>query len=108
MATAVGTGAALYGANKQSKDNKAAQNQNAAMQAEQNLSNWQNYILQRGLDPSGVSEVGQMPTNARAVNSRLPLYATLTRATGNTPLTVTRKAGPPTAASGLTRVKRKV
>lgn len=73
-----GIGAGLYGANKQAKANKAAQQENARQQAEQNRIQWANYLMTRGLDPAG-AKAGEIPANGRAINSRLPLYANVQR-----------------------------
>lgn len=74
--TAVGTGASLYGANKQAKAVQAANDQNAKLQAEQNQSAWNAYLLSRGINPTGAT-TGQIPANAPAVNTKLPLWATV-------------------------------
>lgn len=74
----VSAGAAIYGANKQSKDNKAANAQNAESQAEQNRIAWANYLMTRGVNPAGAA-TGQLPSNPQAINSRLPLWANVQR-----------------------------
>ncbi len=99
-----GVAASAYGANKQSKDNKAAQSQNVASQDEQNRLAWANYLMTRGLDPSG-AQTGVIPTSGRTVNTRLPLYANVVRpgaaakgfrVTGSTaPRLATRSTTPP-------------
>lgn len=71
---AVGAGTTIYGANKQSKDNKAAQAQNAELQDKQNAAAWANYLMQRGLNPNG-AVTGQIPTSGQAINTKLPLWA---------------------------------
>jgi TctA family transporter len=75
----IGAGVSLYGANKQSKDNKAAQDQNAALQAQQNQSQWANYLMQRGIMPTVGTNPGVMPGpgQSRIVNTKLPLWATV-------------------------------
>lgn len=85
-ATALGIGASLYGANKQSKDNASAQAQNAALQKEQNNAQWANWLMSRGIAPTTPVDAGVMPTegNFRAVNTRLPIWATMTRPTATT------------------------
>lgn len=77
IAGALGVGASLYGANKQAKDNQAAQSQNADLQAQQNNSAWQAYLMSRGINPMGAT-AGTIPTGAQAINSKLPLWATMT------------------------------
>jgi len=74
----VSAGTSLYGANKQSKDNKAAQAQNAALQGEQNQSAWASYLMSRGVNPAG-AQTGQLPTNPQAINAKLPLWASVKR-----------------------------
>lgn len=84
VGTAVlGAGTSLYGANKQSKDNKAAADQNARLQREQNNASWANWLMTRGVAPTSGVEAGVMPTagNFNAVNTRLPLWATMTMPT---------------------------
>lgn len=71
----ISAGVGLYGANKQSKDNAAANAANVGSSKEQDLNSWKAYLMQRGLDPSGVYAYGQMPTGGKAVNTRLPLWA---------------------------------
>lgn len=89
----VGAGAALYGANKQSKDNKAAQDQNAQLQREQNNSSWVNWLMTRGMQPTGPVQAGQVPQAGQysAVNTRLPLWATMNMPAQTQPLTVVRR-----------------
>lgn len=70
----LGTGASLYGANKQAKANSAAQASNERQQAEQNRLAWANYLMTRGIDPAG-AQTGVVPSSGRAINSRLPLWA---------------------------------
>lgn len=72
----LGAGVSMIGANKQSKAIKDAQNQNAELQGEQNNSAWQAYLMSRGLDPMGAT-AGNMPSGVRAINSKLPLWATV-------------------------------
>lgn len=70
----LGAGTSLYGANKQSKANQSAQDQNAALQREQNAAAWANYLMSRGVNPAGAT-TGQIPTNPQAINAKLPLWA---------------------------------
>jgi hypothetical protein len=70
----LGAGVSAYGANKQAKANESAQNQNAQLQRDQNNSAWQAYLMSRGINPMGAT-AGTIPTNAPAINARLPLYA---------------------------------
>lgn len=80
-----GTAATLIGQNKQAKAVEAANNTNAQLQADQNASAWNAYLLSRGVNPAGAT-TGQLPANPRAVNAKLPLWATWTvPATAGTP-----------------------
>jgi hypothetical protein len=88
--TVAGLGASLYGANKQSKDQKASDASNRAAVQESDLNSWRGYLMQRGLNPSGVTTFGQIPANAPAVNTRLPLWAT----SPNQPRRLVRRAAP--------------
>lgn len=83
-AAAAGAGVSLYGANKQSKDAKAAAAQNTDSMDKQNASAWASYLLSRGVNPNG-AVTGQIPTNPQAVNSRLPLWANVQRSRGASP-----------------------
>lgn len=85
----LGAGTALYGANRQSKDQAKANAENKLAVEQADLRAWQNYLMQRGLNPQGVTQFGQIPTNAAAVNTRLPLWATVQQTT---------PVGPPTTA----------
>lgn len=78
--TVLGAGASLYGANKQSKDNQAAQDQNARLQQEQNNNQWVSWLMSRGVQPTGPISAGTIPQAGqfKAVNTRLPLWATMT------------------------------
>jgi hypothetical protein len=72
----LGAGVTMIGANKQSKAIKDAQNTNAELQGQQNNSAWQAYLMSRGLDPMGAT-AGNMPGGVRAINAKLPLWATV-------------------------------
>lgn len=93
-----GAAASVYGANKQSKDNKAAQAQNASLQEQQNASAWANYLMTRGVNPAG-AQTGQIPTNPQAINSRLPLWATANFAKPGAKKTWRKKGSTPTAGT---------
>lgn len=75
---AVGAGAAVYGANQQKKANQTAIDANNANADKTNQSAWNSYLLSRGVNPAGVA-TGQLPQNAQAVNTKLPLWASVTR-----------------------------
>ena len=96
-----GVAASAYGANKQSKDNKAAQNQNVASQEEQNRLAWANYLMTHGLNPAN-AQTGVLPANGQAINSRLPLWATANFARPGAQKTWRKKGTTPTAGQ-LTR-----
>ena len=68
----------LYGANKQSKDNAANNAANKAAIAETDLNAWKGYLMQRGVNPAGVTTFGQVPVNPQPVNTKLPLWAVRT------------------------------
>jgi hypothetical protein len=72
----LGAGVSMYGANKQSKAMQDAQNKNAELQTQQNNSAWQGYLMSRGLDPMGATS-GNIPSGGRALNTKLPLWATV-------------------------------
>lgn len=94
IAAAVGVGTTLYGANAQKKAQAGANAQNAANTKTENLSAWQSYLISRGVDPSSVTEAGQLPqAGAKAINTRMPLWATYSQPTGNAPVSVTRRPG---------------
>lgn len=74
-----GAGASIYGANKQSKDNAKAADENARLQQQQNDQAWANWLMTRGVAPTSAVAAGVMPTagNYRAVNTRLPIWASV-------------------------------
>jgi hypothetical protein len=96
-----GIAAGAYGANKQSKDNKAAQATNAGLQEQQNAQAWANYLMTRGVNPAGAA-TGQLPSNPQAINSRLPLWATANFAKPGAAKTWRKKGSTP-AANTLSR-----
>jgi len=67
------------GANKSAKaiDKTNAQNKAAAEEADRQ--NWVQYLMQRGIMPTGRVEVGEIPTSYKSVNTRMPLWATMNR-----------------------------
>ncbi len=101
--SALGLAANVAGQNKQQSASDAATAQNATNVADTNAQNaanvkaqndqaWTNYLLQRGLSTGGVVPAGTMPSSGQAVNTRLPLWATV-----NVP---SRFAGPGGSAMG--------
>lgn len=89
----LGAGLTLVGDNQQNGANNAAQNTNLAAIDKINSSNWTNYLMTRGISPKTPVAAGVLPAQGQytAVNTRLPLYATM----------------PPRAAAGTQRwVKR--
>lgn len=86
----------LVGANKQAKANQSAQAQNAQLQEQQNQSAWAAYLMQRGVDPTGVA-TGQLPTAPKAVNTKLPLWANVRRNAGGS-YAMARPMGDPATA----------
>lgn len=75
----LGAGTALYGANKQSKDNAHALDVNQQQQDKQNNVQWINYLMSRGVQPTGPVATGVVPGpgQSRAINAKLPLWATI-------------------------------
>jgi len=106
IGTAVlGAGTSIHGANKQKQAQEEANKANQASIANSDLSAWQGYLMQRGLNPSGVTQFGQIPTNAQAVNTKLPLWANVrmnpaavTARTAGTPMSTTNQ---PRRATGF-------
>lgn len=100
IGTAVlGAATSAYGANKQAKATQSAANQNATLQGDQNQQAWANYLMTRGLSPNG-APTGTIPTNAPAINTKLPLWANANFATGPSGW---RKKGSMPAAGTLSR-----
>lgn len=72
----LGTGAALIGANKQSKDQAGSDAANRAAIAKSDQNAWINYLIQRGLYAPGAATgtiPGAQPGSAQ--NTKLPLWA---------------------------------
>lgn len=67
-ASVAGVGLAAKGASDAKKANKAALAQEQQNFESQQAENWRRYMLSRGVDETG-----------RAVNTKLPLWATVTR-----------------------------
>lgn len=87
-AAVIGGGVAMYGANKQSKDNAAARDMNLAAQQESERQNWLRYLMTRGINPGPDTRTGEIPgaTPGGAVNTKLPLWMTVTTpAAGSVP-----------------------
>jgi hypothetical protein len=82
-AAVVGAGAAAYGANKQSKAQKAANAQNSAAVGGSDDSAWASYLLTRGLAVPEGTPAGVIPAGATPVNSRLPLWANMSMPSKN-------------------------
>lgn len=87
-AAVIGAGATAYGANKQAKASKAAANDTNAMNAANTLAtnktNWSNYLMTRGIAPTGDVTPGVLPAAGqfRSVNAKLPLWAKWSTAEG--------------------------
>lgn len=76
----VGGAVSMAGQKKQEKANQKALEANQAQQAEQNRIEWSNYLMQRGIAPTQSVEPGVLPTSGyRAVNTRMPLWMTMSR-----------------------------
>jgi hypothetical protein len=76
---ALGAGASIYGASQQRTANNRAQDTNARLQQQQNDQAWANWLMTRGVAPTSPVAAGVMPTagNYRAVNTRLPIWASV-------------------------------
>lgn len=95
IAGGLGAAASLYGANKQSKDQSHADDLNRQAVGQSDLNSWRAYLMQRGVDPSGVNTFGSVPQNPVSVNARLPIGFNLTTpgaAGGPGAFTVRRRA----------------
>lgn len=77
IAAVAGAGAAVYGASQAGKAQDAATAAGSASAAASDNSAWHSYLLSRGLDPTGAA-TGQIPQGAAPVNTRLPLWASVT------------------------------
>lgn len=89
-AIVAGAGLNLIGANKQAKSNDEANRLNKEQFDAQQLQNWNNYLMQRGINPAGNTTVGGYGTGA-PINSRLPLWASVARQDNPGPLRVVRR-----------------
>lgn len=78
--TLIGTGLSMYGANKQAQDTRHTQDLNMAAQKESERQNWLRYLNTRGINAAPGTQTGELPGFApgAALNTRLPLWATLT------------------------------
>ena len=96
---AAGVLASLYGANKQAQSDAEARKLNKAQFDAQELQKWNQYLMQRGIDPAGNTTVGGYGSG-RAINSRLPLWASAEQTTGASApgeLRVVRRGAAPAA-----------
>lgn len=99
VGTAVlGTGTALYGQSQQRKAQNQANDQNRAAIEQADRGAWNNYLMQRGIYGAD-APTGTIPgmTPGAAVNTRLPLWATVRSQPNPGPLRVVRRgtAAPP-------------
>jgi hypothetical protein len=78
----IGGGATLIGANKQASANTANNNANIAVNDATNQSNWNNYLVTRGLATNGQTPTGTIPGTTGAVNTKLPLWANVQSSNG--------------------------
>lgn len=101
VAGVAGAGASVYGANKQSDAQSAANAANTAAVASQNQEQWNNYLLERGVNGNN-APTGTIPTNAQPVNAKLPLWANISASNGVPQGGRWVKAGTPTPATGFT------
>lgn len=82
IAAAAGVGGvvlAAKGISEQKKANAAAQAANKETQDSQNTLAWNNYLMARGIQPNSPAAPGVVPGPGgySAVNTRLPLWATM-------------------------------
>lgn len=77
VAAAGGLASDVVGGVQQSKAVSNANTQNQANVTNANNQAWTSYLMQRGLNPGGTVPYGTIPTNAAAVNTKLPLWATV-------------------------------
>lgn len=71
--SAAGLAIGAKGASQQRKADAKSQAANrAAAERAENI-NWQRYLMQRGINP-GNAATGEIPSNAPAMNARLPLW----------------------------------
>ncbi len=75
----VGAAGTLYGANAQKTANNKAMDANVAAQDKQNNSAWTNWLMSRGIQPNSPVQAGVTPGPGQytAVNTKLPLWATM-------------------------------
>lgn len=97
-----GVATTVYGADKQQQNQQDANAANQASIGQADLSAWQGYLAQRGVNPSGVTQFGQIPTNIQAINTKLPLWAnvkmnpTAVAARSQSPMAPTNQSSAPT------------
>lgn len=74
----------LVGSSQQASAISDAADKNAAAQRDQNNAAWANYLMTRGIAPTGQVTAGVLPAagSYNAVNSRLPLWANVTSSNG--------------------------
>lgn len=76
-AAVLGAGTAIYATNKQTDASQAANTQNAQNVSQANDQSWTNYLLSRGISTGSVVPAGTLPSGGSAVNTKLPLWATV-------------------------------
>lgn len=81
------------GQSDQKKANAAALAANQQNQDTTNKIGWSNYLMQRGIAPTGNVTPGQLPAAGqyRSVNTRLPLWMTLPANVGRPGMSAKRK-----------------
>lgn len=101
-AAIAGLGVSAVGISQQNKANNAANATNQEAIAKADQSAWNSYLMGRGIY-GGNAAPGVIPTNAQAVNSKLPLWANVTRtpAGGGTARWVKKGTIPTPATSTL-------
>lgn len=105
VAVAIG-GSAILGAitsgegiSAQESENAATNASNAASISATNQSNWNNYLVSRGLATNGSTPTGTIPTTGTAVNTKLPLWANVVSSNGPSKWVKTGTAAPATTWS---------
>lgn len=104
-AAVIGAGATVYGANKQAKASKAANDANLAANEASNEQAWTGYLMQRGLAAPEGTAAGVLPGSGTAVNTKLPLWASVKRSS-TAPMTLRRKGTATAPADANMRMTR--
>src|SRR5262245_9376544 len=63
--------------NATKKAQQAANSENARLADEKNAFDWNAFLLQKGLNAGGTARPGEIPDDAEAVNTFLPMWASV-------------------------------